>query len=37
MKGDGGRKLDGDIETNEKQNPKALNPITGTKTDPSST
>jgi hypothetical protein len=27
MKGDGGRKLDGDIETNEKQNP-----ITGTKT-----
>jgi hypothetical protein len=32
MKGDGGRKLDGDIETNEKQNPKALNPITRTKT-----
>jgi hypothetical protein len=33
MKDDGGRKLDGDIETNEKQNPKALNPIiTGTKT-----
>jgi hypothetical protein len=32
MRGDGGRKLDGDIGTNKKQNPESLNPITRTKT-----